>query len=365
MASDGIVVILSTGRGRRCGRYGRANFVMADVELEFGAAGVPEGLAQASASERPAIKTSEATVVIATYDINRWPLLTGTVESLLADAGRPASIVISVDQNRELYEKIRATWPQIIAVLNAGRRGASCTRNAGAGPVQTPFIAFLDDDVHVYEGWLMRLLEPFADPAVVGTGGGVVAGWETGRPNWFPAEFDWVVGASYRGLPECRSVIRNVWSENMAVRSEVFHAVGGFRSDFGKVGDRSNPEDTDLCIRMAASSPGARWMYVPDAVVQHHVPASRATWSYFLRRTYFEGSGKLAMARLLGRQERLQSEREYLRRTLPSGIFAGLWAATRHGDLSGLLRSGAIVAGVASAGIGVLSGIRLSPERTR
>jgi hypothetical protein len=63
------------------------------------------------------------------------------------------------------------------------------------------------------------------------------------------------------------------------------------------------------------------------------------------------------MARLLGRQEKLQSERDYLRRTLPSGIFAGLWAAARHGDVSGLLKAGAIVAGVASAAIGVISGM--------
>ena len=39
----------------------------------------------------------------------------------------------------------------------------------------------------------------------------------------------------------------------------------------------------------------------------------------------------------------------------PSGIAAGLWAAARHGDISGLLKAGAIVAGVVSAGIGVLS----------
>ncbi|MGD0698888.1 MAG: glycosyltransferase [Trebonia sp.] len=315
-------------------------------------------LAKSAQDQRSnAIKASDATVVIATYDMKRWSHLTSAVESLLADADLPAGVVISVDQNRELYEKIRVTWPQITTVLNSDRRGVSTTRNTGTARVQTPFIVFLDDDVQVYPGWLPRLLEPFADPTVVGTGGGVVAGWATGRPSWFPAEFDWVVGASYRGMPVSQSVIRNVWAENMAVRAEVFKAVGGFRSDFGKVGDRSNPEDTDLCIRMGASSPTAKWIYVPEAVVEHHVPASRAKWSYFLRRTYLEGSGKLEMARLLGRQEKLQSERDYLRRTLPSGISAGLWAAARHGDISGLLKSGAIVAGVASAGIGVISGM--------
>jgi hypothetical protein len=63
------------------------------------------------------------------------------------------------------------------------------------------------------------------------------------------------------------------------------------------------------------------------------------------------------MDRLLGRQEKLQSERDYLRRTLPAGVSAGVWAAARHGDLSGLLRSGAIVAGVIAAAIGTISGM--------
>jgi glucosyl-dolichyl phosphate glucuronosyltransferase len=319
---------------------------------------MPEQLSQSMDAERSdTIKTSDATVVIATYDLKRWSQLSRAVESLLSDADLPGNVVISVDQNRELYEKICVTWPQVTAVLNSGRRGVSTTRNTGTRSVETPFIVFLDDDVQVYPGWLARLLEPFADPTVVGTGGGVVAGWETGRPSWFPAEFDWVVGASYRGMPVSRSVIRNVWAENMAVRASVFEAVGGFRSDFGKVGDRSNPEDTDLCIRMGASSPTAKWIYVPDALAEHHVPASRARWSYFLRRNYLEGSGKLEMARLLGRQEKLQSERDYMRRTLPSGVAAGLWAAVRHGDLGGLLRSGAIVAGVVAAGVGVISGM--------
>lgn len=305
----------------------------------------------------------EATVVVTSYAMERWSLLTAIVESILVDDCQPFSLIISIDQNKELYAKVCETWPQVIAVLNSDARGASSTRNAGAELVRTRFIAFLDDDVRVHRGWLPRLLEPFGDPAVVGTGGGVAARWEAGRPRWFPAEFDWAVGASYRGMPVGRSVVRNVWAENMAVRSDVFHAVGGFRSNFGKVGDRSRPEDTDLCIRMAAAAAGSRWVYVPDALVEHHVPASRATWSYFLRRTYLEGFGKLEMSRLLGKQEQLQSEREYIRSTLPSGIWSNLWAVVRHGDVSGLLRAAAIVAGLASAGIGVIDAMRLTRRK--
>ena len=302
------------------------------------------------------IMTSDATIVMATYSPQRWPFIEAAVESLLSGKDKPRRVVICVDQNEELYKQVREKWLQVTAILNTGRPGASSTRNTGAEYADTPFIVFLDDDTRVYEGWLMRLLAPFADPTVVGTGGGVVADWQSGRPKWFPEEFDWVVGASYRGMPTVRSVVRNVWSENMAVRADVFHAVGGFRLGFGKVGNYSRPEDTDLCIRMAANVPGARWVYEPDAIVEHHVPMSRASFSFFLRRSYLEGRGKLEMARLLGGQEKLQNERDYLRRTLPSGILAGLWAATRHGEISGLLKAGAMVAGILAAAVGATVG---------
>lgn len=304
------------------------------------------------------IKASDATVVMATYDPQRWPFLAAAVESLLAGPDRPRRVVVCVDKNEELYERVRVTWPQVTTVLNMRGPGASDTRNTGAEYADTPFIAFLDDDIQVHQGWLPRLLAPFVDPAVVGTGGGVVAGWQYRRPSWFPEEFEWVVGASYRGMPTVQSAVRNVWSENMAVRTDVFHAVGGFRAGFGKVGNSSRPEDTDLCIRMSVNSTGGKWVYIPEAVAEHHVPGSRASFSYFLRRNYYEGRGKIEMAHLLGRQEKLKNERDYLLRTLPSGISAGLWAAARHGDMRGLLKAGVIVAGILAAGIGAVSGMR-------
>jgi glucosyl-dolichyl phosphate glucuronosyltransferase len=298
---------------------------------------------------------SYTTIVLATHDIARWSLLVAVVESLLAEREQPSDVVICVDHNEELRDRVQTTWPQVTTVANKYGRGASSARNTGAQCANTPFIAFLDDDVRIQEGWLSRLLEPFADPAVVGTGGGVVARWQAGRPGWFPEEFDWVVGASYRGMPTKRSTVRNVWSENMAVRAEVFHAVGGFRVGFGKIGDRSRPEDTDLCIRMSAHLAGAKWVYVPDAVTEHHVPVRRASLSFFIRRSFVEGRGKVEMSNLLGRQEKLRNEKDYLRRTLPAGISAGLRTAVRHGDANGLLKSGAIVAGALAAGAGALT----------
>jgi polysaccharide pyruvyl transferase WcaK-like protein len=128
----------------------------------------------------------------------------------------------------------------------------------------------------------------------------------------------------------------------------VFDAIGGFRDDFGKVGGRSRPEDTDLSLRAAAARPGGTWIYDPAAVVSHHVPLERATFGYFLRRCLNEGSGKAELAALNGGGQSTSTERLYTRRVLPRGVARGLRDTVR-GDVSGGLRSIAITAGLSAA----------------
>ena len=286
--------------------------------------------------------SGEATVVIATHSERRWDFLVAAVDSVRAQSV-PSRLVIAVDHNPALLERVARTWPDVRVVANRHGRGASGTRNTGAELARTELVVFLDDDATARPGWLERLLAPFADPAVVGTGGGVAPAWapEVGRrPVWFPEEFDWAIGASYRGMPTRTSRIRNVWSENMAVRRSVFESVGGFRTGFGKVGDRNKPEDTDVCIRMGAAVPDGRWMYVPDALVHHHVPRDRSTYRFFLARSFNEGWGKVEMSRLLGPAERLDHERRYLTHTIPRGIGAALGEAA-SGRPVAALRAGA------------------------
>ena len=105
-----------------------------------------------------------------------------------------------------------------------------------------------------------------------------------------------MVGCTYRGLPEYPAVVRNVISANMAVRRASFEAVGGFLPGFGKQGARSEPEETELCIRTSRHFPRARWLYMPSAHVFHRVPVTRQSRSYFVQRCINEGRGRRACA---------------------------------------------------------------------
>lgn len=297
-------------------------------------------------------QASGVSVVIACHTEKRWPFLVAAIASVRSQSPPPDRIVISVDHNPELRRRLIDAYPDALVVDNEQEPGASGNRNSGAKATQSPIVAFLDDDARARPGWLAALTSPFADPHVVGTGGFVAPDWEGAEPPWFPMEFGWVVGASHLGLPTDRSEVRNVWSENMAVRRITFDAVGGFRRDFGKVGTVSRPEDTDLCVRMGKTTAGATWLFVPEAVVDHHVGVDRARFRYFLRRSFLEGQGKVELARINDGGSDLGDEQRYLRRTIPEGMVRYLRDAIDQRDIDPLRQAGAVAGGIGAAAVG-------------
>ncbi|MDT4990798.1 MAG: glucosyl-dolichyl phosphate glucuronosyltransferase [Actinoplanes sp.] len=289
-------------------------------------------------------------IVIPTHSENRWSLLVRTVASARSQEYAPAEIVVVVDHNPQLYRRARRDLSGVIVLENLYAKGVSGNRNTGAFHTHTPLIAFLDDDTIAATDWLGSLVTPFADPTVVGTGGGISPAWEGTRPRWMPDEFLWAVGGSYAGMPTTTAPIRNVWSASMVVRRGAFLAVGGFRTGFGKLGGQNRPEDTELCLRMSSLA-GGTWMYVPDAGIRHAVPASASTFSFFLRRCYAEGRGKVQMAGLLDGSKSLDTERSYLM-SLPRAVVRNIADAARGRGVAHALRAGGVLAGVAAAGVG-------------
>lgn len=177
-----------------------------------------------------------ASVIIAAHTFQRCEGLTQAVASAMEQQPEPYEVVVVVDNNPDLYAWVRTQLPDVVAVDHRGPRGASATRNSGARVAQGEILAFLDDDAVARQGWLRNLIAPLARPDVVGVGGYVEPVWLGPIPHWMPAEFLWVVGASYRGMPATAGPIRNVWSENMAVTRADFLKIGGFREGFGKAG---------------------------------------------------------------------------------------------------------------------------------
>jgi hypothetical protein len=303
-------------------------------------------------TSRPGLPT--VSVVIAAFSMERWADLRAAVGSVLAQTVPLQDLVVVIDHHPELLSRAQRELAGATVIPNAYGRGASGGRNTGVRASRGEVVAFLDDDAVASATWLESLLRHFSSRNVVGVGGRLDPLWAGPVPRWFPPEFGWAVGVSYLGMPEDAAPVRNVWSGNMAIRRQVYDAIGGFRAGFGKVGGRPRPEDTDLCIRAATARNRGTWIYEPAGIAWHRVPACRATPGFFLRRCFHEGRGKAALAALNGVADSMSAERRYTRHLLPAGIVRGL-RELATGDVFGGLRSAAIGAGLSFAIAGFLA----------
>jgi glucosyl-dolichyl phosphate glucuronosyltransferase len=295
-------------------------------------------------------------VVIAAFSMKRWNDLCRAIASVKAQSVPVLEIIAVIDHHPGLLAKARHELSDVAVVIaNDGNQGASATRNTGVAASRGELVAFLDDDASASPGWLEALVKHFSDTSVVGVGGRLDPLWTNSRPRWFPPEFDWAVGTSYRGMPNNAQPVRNVWTTNMAIRREAFDSVGGFRDDFGKVGIRSRPEDTDLCLRISEKHADGIWIYEPTGTADHRVPVERTTLRYFAYRCFNEGWGKAELAALNGVDESTSAERKYIKHVLPAALVRGLREAC-HGDVSGVWRNLAILMGFSVVMIGYLAG---------
>ncbi len=198
-------------------------------------------------------------VVICTWTLDRFGQVLDAVASVVRQSPPPAQVLVVADHNPDLATKLEAALrpygPTITVLRNANKAGLSGARNTGAGAACGDVVAFLDDDAIARPGWLAALVEAYAESSdVLAVGGAALASWVEGRPSWFPEEFDWVVGCSYRGLPTVAADVRNLIGANMSYRSHVFAHLGSFREDVGRVGSRAlGCEETVLVIRLRRS----------------------------------------------------------------------------------------------------------------
>ncbi|WP_246460300.1 glycosyltransferase [Streptomyces himalayensis] len=328
---------------------------MSPYSLQEGG-GRERGGAESRAAALPTVS-----VVICVYTEDRWEDILAAVASVRAQSLPALETLLVVDHNQTLLERLTKEYKEtegVRVLANAGPRGLSAGRNTGIAASSGEIIAFLDDDAVAERDWLRHFAAAYEDPQVMAVGGRTMPVWASGRrPVWFPEEFDWVVGCTYKGLPPGRARVRNVLGGNASFRRTAFDAAGGFATGIGRDGDKRplGCEETELCIRLSRARPDAILLIDDRAVIHHRVPAGREQFRYFRTRTYAEGLSKALVARSVGAGKGLESERRYTTRVLPAGVARGLRDAllARPG---GAGRAGAIVAGVAAAAGGYVLG---------
>ena len=296
-------------------------------------------------------------VILCAYTEERWNDLVEAVASIKNQYQPPGEIILVIDHNPALLEQARMKIPGVIVIENAGPKGLSGARNSGIIAAKGQIIAFMDEDALAAPDWLSCLSNSYRDSSVIGVGGAIIPLWPEKKPEWFPEEFQWVVGCSYRGLPVIRGAVRNLIGCNMSFRQDAFNLEDGFRDGIGRIGKRPlGCEETEFCIRLLLNQPAATLLYDPMARVDHRVTSERTTVGYFISRCFSEGLSKSLVARFVGSRSGLASERTYTYHTLPAGLRANIRDGLFRGDLWGFARAAAIIAGFSATTLGYISG---------
>ncbi len=309
-------------------------------------------------------------VAIPAFTMRRWELLGKAVESARKQTAVIDRVVVCIDNNEELLGRARARWANsggtpVTVIPNrhsehlsrvtahqaahgtTRRFGAGSARNTAVEAIDSDIIAFMDDDAEAGPEWIEQLLSVYADPSIVAVGGAPLPRYETERPKWFPANFDWVFGCAYAGLPSETAPLRHLIGANMSVRRTALEAVGGFvGSDF---------DDLNLCMRLMGRFGTESTYYNPQAVVRHFVPGERVTWRYFWRRCYFVNREKVRVFRRMGSAANLVAEREFVFRALTRQMRGDLGRAFK-GEAAAVGALLAMIAGIAMAGAGHFRG---------
>ena len=295
-------------------------------------------------------------VVVCARGDRRWGDLLATVGSVVETLREGDECLLVIDHHEELWSRAASRFADEAAVRvlrSAYAPGLAGARNTGVLASTGDVIAFLDDAVASGD-WLAHSLAGFADPSVAAVGSAALPRWPAGgRPAWFPPEYDWVIGCSYRGLPQRDARVRTVLGAAVAFRRDVFSDAGLFTGTL----DTASPgcDVTELCARLTGIRPQARLLYRPGAIVHRLVPPHRTTVRYFLRRCFEEGVSQSRSARLAGPVDGIPSDLDHVRRSLPraAGREFARAARGRPGAIGAFIM---IVLGAVAAGLGHLRG---------
>jgi len=294
-------------------------------------------------------------VVICTYAMDRYDLFSECVESVLAQTHEPLEIVLVVDGNGDVFERVNDDFGDYESVVlhgNDRNNGISYSRTKGAELASGEIVAFIDDDATADPDWIQRLVDVYRSTDAIAVGGDVRPDWQTAKPNFFPAEFYWLVGCVEPGFAEDGEEVRNAYGSNISYLREEFLEVGGYDPNTGRKGDKHlQAHEAPVGIRLRREF-GRGMVFTEDAVVDHKLFDYRGEFRWLVARSFWQGYSKRVMDLLYPDAE--DNKRSYLFQLLTYFVPKRLANLVRSPSLARLQQVVAIVVFTAAVGLGYL-----------
>lgn len=227
-------------------------------------------------------------LIVATY--NGAARIMPTLQSIAAQTLAPEkweAVIVNNNSSdataRVVGDFIAAHEGLNIRLVDEPAQGLSNARNCGIANSLGDYIAIIDDDERASLDLLRLYVEFFdAHPEVAAAGGSIVAHYPSGRPAWMsglterPIAGTLSLGSEVKPFPKGRYF----GGGNMAIRRSVIERYGAFDPSLGRNGNTLlGGEEKELYGRLKAG--GEQVFYLPEAYIEHIIPATKLTRDYF------------------------------------------------------------------------------------
>ncbi len=231
-------------------------------------------------------------VIICAFSSKRFDMTKNCIYSIFDNTYKNYEIILVIDGNHELKQRMEQELKKIenITIIeNEKNVGPSVSRNRGVESATGDIIAFIDDDAFATRNWLENIVKDFSEyPEIFAVGGKLLPFYEVGA-NRLPEELLWLVGGTYKGHPENKQLIRNVFTGNMAVKRDIFKEINfEIMIDRKKNNLSHQLEDTQFCVRLNNKKSGTV-LYDPEIIAYHHIPNTRLNVRSIIKRAFDEG----------------------------------------------------------------------------
>ena len=248
----------------------------------------------------------DLSIIISTY--NNAASLVRTLDSVAkqdADKAIWECVVVNnncTDDTVERITKFAQENPDInIRLIEESQQGLSYARNRGIAEAKGQFVAFIDDDETVNEGFVSAYLDLFHNHGAFAGAGALKVCYDSDRPKWMSYYTEKMIANPLDLGKEIVTITSTVTPTggNMAFNRELFNLYGGFDTDLGRKGEElSGGEENDMFKRLRDL--GERVFYTPHAIAYHHIADRKLTPEYFDNLAYGVGVSKRTRAEKFG-----------------------------------------------------------------
>lgn len=256
----------------------------------------------------------ELSIVISTY--NNATSLVRTLESVAkqdADTSLWECIVVnnaSTDDTNVRVEEFIHTHSNInLRLVEEATQGLSYARNKGIVESKGDFIAFIDDDETINEGFVTAYIDLFRNYGAFAAAGALEVRYDSERPSWMSHYTEKMIANPLHLGNKVVTITSSITPTggNMAFNREIFNLYGGFDTELGRRGEQLlGGEENDVFERIR--NLGERVYYTPFAIAYHHIADRKLTPEYFDKLSYGVGVSKRLRAEKSGTERELYSD---------------------------------------------------------